>query len=164
VKTDIFSKAQKNAFFRHYFAHTDAGNIPDKRKKYILDAKSLSLTFACRKDFALGIVNYRDIIYTDEQNNILARFAKVFEQCYIRFLDLEKAEAQAREVQIEAALERVRSHAMAMQTSEELNALIGTVFTELTKLDLVLTRCVILIYEGNEKGVRWWMANSEAPS
>ena len=53
---------------------------------------------------------------------------------------------------------------MAMQTSEELNALIGTVFTELTKLDLVLTRCVILIYEGNEKGVRWWMANSEAPS
>src|SRR6185295_16803693 len=42
--------------------------------------------------------------------------------------------------------------------------LIGTVFTELTKLDLVLTRCVILIYEGSEKGVRWWMANSEAPS
>jgi hypothetical protein len=28
---------------------------------------------------------------------------------------------------------------MAMQTSEELNELIGTVFTELTKLDLVLT-------------------------
>ena len=53
---------------------------------------------------------------------------------------------------------------MAMRTSEELNELIGTVFTELTKLDLVLTRCVILIYEGTEKGVRWWMANSEAPA
>jgi hypothetical protein len=99
-----------------------------------------------------------------EETDILIRFAKVFDQTYTRFLDLQKAEAQAREAQIEAGLERVRSRAMAMQTSEELNELIGTVFTELTKLDLVLTRCVILIYEGAEKGVRWWMANSEAPS
>jgi hypothetical protein len=52
---------------------------------------------------------------------------------------------------------------MAMQNSDELNELIA-VFNELTKLDLVLTRCVIQIYEGSEKGVRWWMANSEAPS
>jgi|GEM_PF-177360 len=99
-----------------------------------------------------------------EAHEIFIRFAKVFEQTYTRFLDLQKAEAQARESQIQLALERVRSRAMAMQTSEELNALIGTVFTELTKLDLVLTRCVIQIYEGNEKGVRWLMANSETPS
>ena len=39
----------------------------------------------------------------------LKRFGKVFEQTYTRFLDLQKAEAQAREAQIEAALERVRS-------------------------------------------------------
>ena len=87
-----------------------------------------------------------------------------FDQTYTRFLDLQKAEAQAREAQIELGLERVRARAMAMQTSEELNPLIGTVFTELTKLDFLLTRCVILIYEGKEKGVRWWMANSETPS
>jgi ketosteroid isomerase-like protein len=73
-------------------------------------------------------------------------------------------ENKNRELEIEAALERVRSRAMAMQTSEELNELIGTVFTELTKLDLVLTRCVILINEGNENGFRWWMANSEDPA
>jgi signal transduction histidine kinase len=73
-------------------------------------------------------------------------------------------EAQVRESKIEAGLEKVRSTAMAMQTSEELNALIGTVFVELTKLDLVLTRCVIMIYENAEKGVRWWMANSEVPN
>ncbi len=30
---------------------------------------------------------------------ILQRFAKVFEQSYTRFLDLQKAEAQAREAQ-----------------------------------------------------------------
>ena len=52
-----------------------------------------------------------------DQRSILVRFAKVFEQTYTRFLDLQKAEAQAREAQIEAALERVRARAMAMHHS-----------------------------------------------
>ena len=72
-------------------------------------------------------------------------------------------EKQKRELEIESGLERVRAKAMAMKSSEELNELIGSVFTELTKLDLVLTRCIILIFDGSG-GVRWWMANSEAPS
>jgi signal transduction histidine kinase len=98
-----------------------------------------------------------------ESLQLLERFAKVFDSTYTRFLDLQKAEAQAREAKIEAGLERVRSRAMAMQTSEELNALSGTVFTELTKLDLALTRCVIMIYDPATNDSRWWMANSEAP-
>jgi hypothetical protein len=88
---------------------------------------------------------------------ILRRFANAFGQAYTRFLDLQKAEAQAREAQIEAGLERVRSRAMAMQTSEELRELIGTVFTELTKLDLVLTRCLIMIYDPKSNDSVWWM-------
>jgi len=98
-----------------------------------------------------------------EKLEMVARFAKVFELTYRRFLDLKKAEAQTREAQIELGLERVRARAMAMQTSEELNALIGTVFNELTRLDLALTRCVIMIYEPATNAARWWMANSEAP-
>ncbi|TMI86399.1 MAG: hypothetical protein E6H08_21150, partial [Bacteroidetes bacterium] len=99
-----------------------------------------------------------------EEEKILVRFAKVFEQAYTRFLDLQKAEAQAREAQIEASLERVRSRAMAMQNSDELKELIGTVFTELTKLDIVLTRCLIMIYDPGSNDSIWWMANSEAPT
>src|SRR5215471_12147225 len=68
-----------------------------------------------------------------------------------------------RELEIEAALERVRARAMAMQNSDELNALIGSVFTELIKLDLALTRCVIIIYNPVTKDAHWWMANSEVP-
>ncbi|MBK6635715.1 MAG: hypothetical protein IPG38_16775 [Chitinophagaceae bacterium] len=45
------------------------------------------------------------------EENIFRRFAQVFEQTYTRFLDLQKAEAQAKEAKIEAALERVRSRA-----------------------------------------------------
>jgi hypothetical protein len=77
---------------------------------------------------------------------------------------LEKElESKNRELEIEASLERVREKAMAMRASEELNGLIGTVFIELTKLDLVLTRCVIMIYDTLRNGFHWWMANSERP-
>ncbi len=116
------------------------------------------------KDVTLSIQNYAAIPYSAEENAALRRFGKVFEQTYTRFLDLQQAEAQAREAKIEAGLERVRAKAMSMQTSEELNALLGTVFDELTKLNLVLTRCVIIIYEPGTNSCRWWMANSEAPA
>jgi signal transduction histidine kinase len=96
--------------------------------------------------------------------DIFKRFGKVFEQTYTRFLDLQKAEVQAREAQIELGLERVRARAMAMQRSEELKELIGTVFTELTKLELVMARCLIMIFDPKTKGSTWWMANSEIPS
>jgi signal transduction histidine kinase len=98
-----------------------------------------------------------------ETVELLERFAAVFDQTYRRFLDLQKAEAQGREAQIEAALERVRSRAMAMQGSNELGALIGTVFAELTKLHLVLTRSVLWIIDAKTKDITWWMANSEDP-
>ncbi len=103
-------------------------------------------------------------IQRNETLGILERFAGVFDGTYTRFLDLQKAEAQARESKIETGLERVRAKAMSMQTSEELNELIGTVFGELTKLDFVLTRCLIMIFDPETNSSRWWMANSEAPA
>ncbi|MES1198040.1 MAG: hypothetical protein ABUL41_02065, partial [Chitinophagaceae bacterium] len=103
-------------------------------------------------------------LLSKDEENLLERFTRVFEQTYTRFLDLQKAEEQAREAQIELGLERVRARAMAMQKSDELKELIGTVFTELTKLDLVLTRCVILIFDPKTNGSTWWMANSEDAS
>ncbi len=114
--------------------------------------------------FSKGLVTISTPDPRSEQTiNLLERFAGVFDGTYTRFLDLKRAEAQARESQIEAALERVRSRAMAMQTSEELNALIGKVFTECTKLDLILDRCILIIYDPKSYDARWWMANSEAP-
>ncbi len=70
---------------------------------------------------------------TDEEKNIQCRFAVEFERAYTRFLDLQKAEAQTREAQIELGLERVRARAMAMQKSDELVELVDTVFKEWLK-------------------------------
>ena len=160
----VYQKEEKNEWFRYAFEHTDFKTLPDKLKEWIIAQEYLTQTFTLAKHSGIGIHFHHQRTLTESEVDILKRFSKVFEQGYIRFLDLQKAEAQAREAQIEIGLERVRSRAMAMQSSEELNALIGTVFTELTRLDLALTRCIIWVFEFTTNAARWWMANSEEPS
>jgi hypothetical protein len=67
-----------------------------------------------------GLYAFRNKPFTAEDRKIMKRFASVVNLTYNRFLDLQKAEAQAREAQIEAALERVRAKAMAMHSSKDL--------------------------------------------
>ncbi|MEJ2495761.1 MAG: nuclear transport factor 2 family protein, partial [Ignavibacteriaceae bacterium] len=71
---------------------------------------------------------------SDDDFELLQRFAKVFEQTYTRFLDLQKAELQAREAEIQTSLERVRASAMAMHKSEELLDVCEKMFKEFLSL------------------------------
>jgi signal transduction histidine kinase len=158
----VLEDQEKKIYDEYLFNETEFRKVPEAAQAASRAIEKYVVSFSF-SNFG-GLQTVGDVPLSDDNLDILSRFGKVFDLTYTRFNDLQKAEAQSREAEIELGLERVRSRAMAMQTSEELNALIGTVFTELTKLDLVLTRCVILIYEGNEKGVRWWMANSETPS
>ncbi len=66
-----------------------------------------------------------------------------------------------RELKIEAALERVRSRAMAMQQSAELGQLIETVYREMGGLDFKLQRCFIMVFDRSNDGFTWWMASDE---
>ncbi len=91
-----------------------------------------------------------------ETSKILKRFAAVLGQTYRRFLDLQKAEAQTREAKIEAALERVRSKAMAMHKSDDLNAAVAIVFEEMHKLNLGLLRCGIGILHKEKRCADVW--------
>ena len=67
---------------------------------------------------------------------ILRRFSSVLSLTYRRFNDLNKAEVQARESQIEAAIERVRSRSMAMHKSSELRDVVSTLHNELRGLNV----------------------------
>jgi signal transduction histidine kinase len=98
---------------------------------------------------------------TEDEKKLLNRFAVEFERTYTRFLDLQKAEAQARESQIELGLERVRARAMAMQSSNELSDLVDTVFKELTKLDFALAWCIINIIDEPSLSNTVWAANPD---
>ena len=87
---------------------------------------------------SLNVIAYKSL--SEEDCSIMIRFARVFGLIYRRFLDLQKAEAQAREAQIELSLERVRAGAMAMRQSAELSKLIVVLYQELTKLDAQLEK------------------------
>ena len=81
---------------------------------------------------SIGISTFETI--NKEKIALLKRFRNVFELAYQRFMDIEKAEAQAREVQIELALEKVRARAMAMQKSDELPQTTFLLFQQLKEL------------------------------
>jgi signal transduction histidine kinase len=133
------TKEEKNDFFNYFFLH--APNIPEERKKFLLSSPGVVRSAVLLEKVSLAIQNYSGIPYSDAEHNILKRFAKAFEQTYVRFLDLQKAEAQAREATIEAALEKVRGKAMAMHNSDDLIATAGVLFAEMRKLGINTFRC-----------------------
>jgi len=152
---------EKNIYFKNIFENTVAKNLPEELKQYVYNAKGMATSCVVLENIILSVTNFASIPYSDTENEILKRFAKVFEQSYTRFLDLQKAEAQAREAQIELGLERVRARAMAMQKSGELSELVDTVFKELTKLDFALTWCIINIIDESSMSNTVWAANPD---
>ena len=76
---------------------------------------------------------------TTEEEALMARFTRVFEQTYARFLDLKKAEIQTREAQINLAVERVRAKALAMHKSEEIMEVVAKLKDEV--MGLRYSRC-----------------------
>ncbi|HEU4858913.1 MAG TPA: ATP-binding protein, partial [Chitinophagaceae bacterium] len=158
---DILTAEENKLWVQHLIAHSELKVLPDNVKNYLLTSPGFARSTFILKNINLYIGNFKNIAYTEEENNIFKRFAQAFEQSYIRFLDLQKAEAQAREAQIELGLERVRARAMAMQKSDELSELVDTVFKELTKLDFALTWCIINIIDESSLSNTVWAANPE---
>ncbi|HSM48369.1 MAG TPA: hypothetical protein VK872_11180, partial [Draconibacterium sp.] len=149
LDTHSYSKEEKNRYFEYQFKHSDLKYSPEERKKFILDAPGYTRTIAINKHTSIAVNNYATTKFSTEENEILIRIAKVFEQAYTRFLDIKKAEAQAREAQIEAALERVRAKAMSMQNSEDLNATIGAFYRELEQFSITPRRCGVGLLQKN---------------
>ena len=91
----------------------------------------------------------------EQDLEIYRRFTSVISLTYTRFNDLQKAEAQAREAQIEAALERVRSKTMAMHNSQDVGDTVATMFDEFVNLGVTTNRCGILIFSKTNNSEEW---------
>jgi len=141
--TDFFATnlnfEEKNKFYNELLSYVPG--LPEASKDFYLSCPGLAGSTVLFDNVSLYIENFSGIPYSDEENKMLMRFGKVFQQTYTRFLDLQKAEAQAREAQIEASLERVRSRAMAMHSSEDLSSTVGIFFKELKTLGIIPIRC-----------------------
>jgi signal transduction histidine kinase len=150
----------KNEVFRFLFEHSDFKNIlSEEEKKIILDYEHYELAGAFQKHSAIGIVGFTGKLVTLEEEYIMKRFSKVFEQAYIRFLDLQKAEAQAKEAQIEVALERVRSRSMGMQKSEELKEVIQVVYEQFVQLNIKIEHTGFVIDYKTRDDYNIWIAD-----
>jgi hypothetical protein len=149
---------EKNSFYKKLFKHIP--DLPEESKEFYLGCRGLAISTVLLDNVGLYMENFSGIPYSDEDNNTLMRFGKVFQQTYTRFLDLQRAEEQAREAQIEAALERVRSKAMAMHKSEDLTSSVAIVFSELDKLGFKTIRCGIGIFNDKSRKVNVWTTSS----
>ncbi|MBL7871265.1 MAG: nuclear transport factor 2 family protein, partial [Cyclobacteriaceae bacterium] len=88
------------------------------------------------------------------------RSSQVFDLAYRRFKDLQKAEAQAKEAQIQLALERVRARTMAMQKSEELPAAAALLFQQVQSLGMPAWSAGYCLWNDDyKKSVTLWMSS-----
>ncbi len=146
-----FPVEAKNSFFEYAFEHSDYRHFPDDYKQHVLEAEKHTLTAAWSKNSAIIIPSLTGVVPSESDADIMKRFAKVFEQAYIRFMDLQKAEAQAREAQIETALEKVRSRTMAMQHSDELPEAANNLFLQVQALGISAWSAGYCIWEEDQK-------------
>jgi signal transduction histidine kinase len=154
-----YSFEEKNRYFQYVFKHNGYDKIPEMGRNFILAVPGYTASFVAEENSLLGANSWTGELFSASEFELLKRVAKVFEQAYIRFLDLQKAEAQAREVQIEVALERVRSRTMAMQNSDELANAAILLFQEVQALGIPVWSCGYNIFEKGEKSCLGWMSS-----
>jgi signal transduction histidine kinase len=135
--TDVITKKEHNQWQTHLLKHVGFEVFSKADNEFIM-SRGMARSIALNPNIMLILANYASIPYSEEENEIIARFGQVFEQTYTRFLDLKKAEAQTREAQIETSLERVRSRSMAMHHTNELQEVIHTVHQELLHLNMAV--------------------------
>jgi hypothetical protein len=87
-------------------------------------------------------------------------FWKNFRTVAHPFSRSEKAEAQAREAQIEAALERVRSRSMGMQKSEELLDVIQLVYEQFFQLNFNIQAANFFVDYKASNDFNMWLTTS----
>ncbi len=161
--SDVLTKKEYNSARKHFYKNSRLSEFDDeRRKKETASGKGLARSIVFLKQIALTISNFKAKPYTQEQNAVLQRFAKVFEQTYTRFLDLQKAESQAREAEVQLALERVRARTMAMQKSGELPEAANLLFHQVQSLGMPAWSAGYCIWNKDKSAVTLWMSTEGA--
>jgi signal transduction histidine kinase len=158
ILNKIYPFEEKNRYFDYVFKHNGYEKVPEFIRNVILNAECYTATFVAEQNSLLGINSWTPQLFSETDFEILKRVAKVFEQAYVRFLDLQKAEEQAREAQIEIALERVRSKTMAMQHSNQLREIAATTLEQLKSLGFTYGACSIVIMDAISGDMIWWIS------
>jgi len=148
-------KNEMSQWWSRVFELSDSKNITEKRKQFLLNAPGWTFSVAMDKNSGIQFNRFNDQKFTSKDFHVQQRFAKVFDQTYTRFLDLQKAEAQTRESEIQLALERVRARTMAMQHSDELAEASMVLDQQIRSLGIRTRGCAFHIY-GEHDSTEWF--------
>jgi signal transduction histidine kinase len=96
-----------------------------------------------------------------EASMIFKRFAGVFGQTYTRFLDLQKAESQAKEAIKRSSLDRVRGQIASMRTAKDLEHITPIIWEELKILDVPFIRCGIFFVDNEQSKVQVYLTTPD---
>ncbi len=115
--------------------------------------------------FSEGTINVISLnVLTVEECNIMIRFSQVFGLIYTRFLDLQKAEAQARDVKKQSSLDRVRGQIASMRSTTDLQSITPLIWNELKTLDVPFIRCGVFIIDEKTEIVQVYLSSPDGHS
>ena len=145
---DQFSDAISSGMPHHVIRLSGADNLEFIRRIFALWERkaehSLGFDFEGRR---IDVDIYRHWVFhahgnlqfdatfelSEEALAAASRFAEVFGFAYDRFLELQEKEAQIREAEGRAAVDRVRAEALSMQSSDDLHNVVAVMQQELSK-------------------------------
>lgn len=105
-----------------------------------------------------------DMPFTDSEISILKRFPPQMDLLFNRHLELKVSEANAREVLLQASLNRLRAQIASMRTALDLQEIIPLIWHELNILGIPFIRCGVFIMDEDQQQVRTFLsaANGQA--
>ncbi|MBS1525727.1 MAG: GHKL domain-containing protein [Bacteroidetes bacterium] len=160
-QTDFFYEL-KGADLINYYRAVAGTNFTLPESQSLTDENHQVEQYYYTPTFKTGnLYAFKGSPFTDDAKSIMRRFASVLNLTFSRFLDLQKAEAQARQALIEAALERVRSRTLAMQKSEELAETAAVLFRQLISLGIEPNRLYIGICHEESTDIEFWVTDED---
>jgi signal transduction histidine kinase len=152
---NLLNFEEKNKFYQDLFKLIPG--VPEETLEYYSSCPGLAGSTVLLDNIGLYIENFSGIPYTGEENNTLMRFGKVFQQTYTRFLDLQRAEAQALEAIKRASVDRVRAEIASMRTTNDLERITPLIWNELTVLGIPFIRCGVFIMDEEQQQVQTFL-------
>jgi signal transduction histidine kinase len=110
----------------------------------------------------LNVVTHQKL--TDDECIVMRQFAHAFGLIYTRFLDLQKAENQTKEVSKEAALDKIRAEIASMRTTDDLQHITPLIWKEILALGVPFSRCGIFIIREDEHLIHAYLSTPEGKS
>ncbi len=112
--------------------------------------------------FASGVlVAFAARPFSEDTVQVMQRMAGALQFAYTRHLDLQQAEARARQTAQTASVDRVRAEIASMRSVADLDRITPLVWQELTELGVRFFRCAVLIVDAQARTVRVYLATPE---